>query len=522
MKKLVLLAVIVMSLGLATTVQAEISVAPGYKLEVFASGIDMPKGLTINDKDEVFVIESGKYRILKITPDGTVSVYAQSGQGAPLDFHSWYVVTYPTKMAFAPDGDLYVAAVGGYYNPYNPYSDVLDTLFRIKPDGKVETVTRMSLPPNYFNDIAAVAFGPDGSFYMGDTWGAHNILKVNVAAKTSTRFVTNISNPTDFAFDEAGNLYACLIVGYSGKQNIYIYAPDGTRSLFTDQVPYPVAIAWGPEGHLYALDASKNTISAIDPETKAMTTIASGFHAAMDIRFDSKGSLYVTEPCLGDLTSRLNPNPACYGQVTKISIANQPPIANAGADQVKEMTSCEGAGVALDGSGSSDPDGDTLTYTWTWDGGSASGVNPVVTLPYGTTTVTLTVDDGNGETASDTVVVRVNDTIAPELKVSVSPNTLWPPNHKYVTVRPATTVKDACVSSVNVELVSATSNEPGNGLGDGNTANDIVVNADGSISLRAERSGTGSGRIYSITYKATDTGGNTATAVAAVTVPHHK
>jgi hypothetical protein len=40
--------------------------------------------------------------------------------------------------------------------------------------------------------------------------------------------------------------------------------------------------------------------------------------------------------------------------------------------------------------------------------------------------------------------------------------------------------------------------------------------------LRAERSGGGSGRIYTVTVEATDEAGNTTTATTEVTVPHSK
>lgn len=96
-------------------------------------------------------------------------------------------------------------------------------------------------------------------------------------------------------------------------------------------------------------------------------------------------------------------------------LPNTPPVANAGKDQNVEQDSLGGASVTLDGSASTD-DGNIqlLTYSWTWAGGSATGVSPTVTLPLGTTTVTLTVDDGQF-TATDTVDIKVVDTTAPVL-----------------------------------------------------------------------------------------------------------
>jgi hypothetical protein len=62
---------------------------------------------------------------------------------------------------------------------------------------------------------------------------------------------------------------------------------------------------------------------------------------------------------------------------------NMPPSADAGPDQTVEGTSPAGAPVTLDGSGSSDDaQPQPLTYSWTWAGGSATGVNPTVTIRY--------------------------------------------------------------------------------------------------------------------------------------------
>jgi hypothetical protein len=211
------------------------------------------------------------------------------------------------------------------------------------------------------------------------------------------------------------------------------------------------------------------------------------------------------------------------GSMGKCKPGNRPPVANAGPNQTVEMTSCNGANVTLDGSASADPDDDLLTYTWTKNGAViATGVTPTVMLASGTHTISLTVDDGNGGTATATVSVTVADTTPPVLTVTVTPNVLWPANHKYVTVKPTTTVTDACVATTKI-IPTVTSNEPDNGLGDGDMPNDIVINKDGTISLRAERSGKGSSRVYTITYQATDAAGNKSKMVAAtVMVPHNR
>ncbi len=118
----------------------------------------------------------------------------------------------------------------------------------------------------------------------------------------------------------------------------------------------------------------------------------------------------------------------------------------------------------------------------------------------------------------------VADTTPPTLEVSVSPSILSPPNHRLVTIGASVTAQDNLDPNPTVELVSITANEPVNGKGDGNTESDIEDAAFGTddreFTLRAERSGTGKGRIYTITYRARDAAGNATLATATVTVPH--
>jgi hypothetical protein len=130
---------------------------------------------------------------------------------------------------------------------------------------------------------------------------------------------------------------------------------------------------------------------------------------------------------------------------------------------------------------------------------------------------------------SDPLLVGT-DTVPPEIKLTVTPTTLWPPNHEMVEVTPTVTVTDNYDRYPDIKLESVTSNEPDDatGEGDGHTTQDIQTfqiwdsnqrkNID-KILLRAERDGKGSGRVYTITYTATDFSGNTARTSATVTVP---
>ena len=115
---------------------------------------------------------------------------------------------------------------------------------------------------------------------------------------------------------------------------------------------------------------------------------------------------------------------------------------------------------------------------------------------------------------------RIKDTTAPVI-TSVSNNSpsLWPPNHKMVAVTVSANASDLA-GVTSLKIVNVTSSEPDNGLGDGDTAGDIVITGAMTVNLRAERSGKGNGRTYAITVEARDAAGNATTRTTTVVVPN--
>lgn len=110
------------------------------------------------------------------------------------------------------------------------------------------------------------------------------------------------------------------------------------------------------------------------------------------------------------------------------------------------------------------------------------------------------------------------DTKPPTLSISLSPSTLWPPNDKLVPITATITASDDFDPQPEIKLESITATEM---LATGDVQDAQIGMDDRSFSLIAKRAGTSKdGRIYTVTYSATDASGNKAIASATVTVPH--
>jgi hypothetical protein len=149
--------------------------------------------------------------------------------------------------------------------------------------------------------------------------------------------------------------------------------------------------------------------------------------------------------------------------------------------------------------------------------------SPTASLGLGTHTLTFIGTDAAGNASEPcTTTVTVADQTGPNIAgVTPSQTELWPPNQKLEPIAVSVAVTDNCSSSVTCEIVSVTSNEPETG-GSDTTSPDWIMTGPLSVELRAERSNSGVGRVYTITVRCTDEVGNSSTKVATVFVPKNQ
>ena len=229
-----------------------------------------------------------------------------------------------------------------------------------------------------------------------------------------------------------------------------------------------------------------------------------------------------------NIHTALNPGGEIRGQLIRRVELNEAPVVICSAATTSQCGTRSTTTVLV-----SDPEGDALTVIWSLNGEPvktnlvAASHPPVVTpltlsamLPQGTNLVGVAATDSAGNTTSCSSMITVEDSVPPVISsVTAEPNMLWPPNHQMVPITLRVVATDNC-GPVRWRIARVSSNESPNGPGDGNTGPDYQIIQPHGLKLRAERSGHGNGRVYTIAVQALDAAGNVSrTKTVTVTVP---
>jgi len=268
-----------------------------------------------------------------------------------------------------------------------------------------------------------------------------------------------------------------------------------------------------------ALANFSTTASGTGPFSYAWTLDGSPFNGdSPSINVDT------TSLSFGNHTVQVTVTGACGSAVQSATLTVQAPT---GTSDPADQSVCQGVDAHFSTTASGTG---PFHYAWTLDGSPFNGDSSSITIPTGslsagnhTVTVTTTGACGN---AVQTATLTVGG--SPVINLNKTTDKLWPPNHQYNTFNVADFVASASsscdpnvdINDVVIQKVSSDEPEENPAGADGNTLNDIVIAPNcKSVQLRAERDGDRNGRVYTITFKVTDSFGNSTTVTVTVTVP---
>jgi len=317
------------------------------------------------------------------------------------------------------------------------------------PDGSI-----VSYSWNFGDGLSSTSPNPSHTFSTPGERLTTLIVTDNLGAQTSQAIMINATAPNQLpiavasANKTSGNAPLDVIFYADGS-----YDPDG----FTGNLEWLFS-----DGATYYGSPAYHTITQ------------SGIFTATLRVYDSRGGIGVD-------TVSIN-----------ITGVNQPPVANASA---VPSTGSVPLTVAFSSAGSSDPDGAITGYHWDFGNamGSANTANPTYVYSYpGSYTATLTVTDNNNISASDSVLITVNQPSASVIRssaITLSGTT----RAKKVTVTGKVTVLNGSNAPVSGATVSVQWTGPG-----GSTATQTTTTNTSGVASFSTSGGKGT---YTLTVK---------------------
>ncbi len=411
--------------------------------------LNSPRGLAIDAAGNLFISDTQNDRIRKVDANGIITTVAGigydpmingAGDGEPA---SGAQINSPEGIAVDAGGSLYIAD---------------GTIRKVDESGIITTVAGNSvMGPGYsgdggpatsaqLSDPQGVAVDSDGNIYISDT-DNDSIRKVDTSGiittvvGNGTPYVGVLNHPLGIAVDAGGNLYIAdtynnVIRRLAPTGILTTVVGNGSASFSGDGglatqagLDAPSAVALDKAGNLYILDAYNQRVRRV--ENNIISTIAGnglwnstyeygtfsgdgGAAASAGLSFPlTQFSLGLAVDSVGNVYIADNGN----NRVRRVGLSL---YASAGRNQSVMAESTGTIDITLDGSGSYDADGDPLTYSWTGTFGTANGMKPLVTLDVGNWDVNLTVDDGHGDIATDTVSIIVTAPNSPAADLVVS------------------------------------------------------------------------------------------------------
>ena len=260
-----------------------------------------PNGLLVDAEGNVYISDSGNYRIRKVDSSGMIETIA--GTGEPGNFGNGGPAVearlrFPRNLAMDSSGNLFIADTGnhtvrrisgsGMIEPFAGSGEPID-----KRDGGPASLAQFHYP----SDIAADAAG---NVYVLD---ANQIRRIDPNGTITTiagtgengysgdggpAIAAKLRNPSELALDAAGNLYLAERFGNRVRKidvagTITTIAGTGERGFSGDggaatesQLGSPRAIAADSVGNVYIADSYNHRVRKIDTSGVITTYVGTG------------------------------------------------------------------------------------------------------------------------------------------------------------------------------------------------------------------------------------------------------
>jgi len=247
--------------------------------------LSAPNAVVLDGAGNYYIADTGNGVVRKVAANGTITTVAGGGPGcvAPCPATSQQLPS-PAGVALDGAGNLYIADPG------------LNTVFKVDPLGNLSifagTGTAGSAGDNgpaingQLNVPRGIRFS-SGSLYIADSQN-DSIRKVSGGIITTVPGLSQLSDPTDIAFDTAGNLYIAdagnsdvvelstlgVVSVVAGTTGVSGYDGDGGPAT-SAMLANPSGVSLDASGNLYIADSDNAVIRKVDL-SGTISTVAGG------------------------------------------------------------------------------------------------------------------------------------------------------------------------------------------------------------------------------------------------------
>jgi sugar lactone lactonase YvrE len=254
--------------------------------------LDYPYGLAVDASGNLFISDSGNYRVRKVTIDGVISTVAGngtqgfSGDGGPATSAQ---LNYPSGLALDSSGNLFISDLWNHsirkVTPGGLISTVVGKGTQgFSGDGGPATSAQLNWPWGLTVDRS-------GNLFIADYWN-NRVRKVTLGGVISTvagggtDFSSGdggpatsalLNSPSDVAVDTDGNLFIAeygsarirkvtpggVISTVAGKGS-WGFSGDGGPATLA-QIYSPTGLAFDPSGNLFIADCGNSAIRKVTP-----------------------------------------------------------------------------------------------------------------------------------------------------------------------------------------------------------------------------------------------------------------